>query len=81
MLQQRGNRMTKTLNVASDIRAFHQPEVQLDFHTCHVTTVGTSEEKEIPNRAFEHILKRAMDLGISDLAIQHDHYLYGTDKR
>ncbi len=56
--------MTKTLNVASDIRAFHQPDVQLDFHTCHVATIGTSEEKEIPNCAFEHILKRAMD-GVS----------------
>ncbi len=39
------------------------------------------EEKEMPNRAFKQILKRAMDLGISDLSMQHDHYLYGTDKR
>ncbi len=80
MLQHEVNRMTKTLNVASDIRAF-QSGVHVDFHTRHVTTIGTSEEKEIPNHAFKQILKRAMDLGISDLAMQHDHYLYGTDKR
>jgi hypothetical protein len=72
--------MTKTLNVASGIREF-QPEGHVDFHTHHAATIGTSEEKAIPNRAFKRILKRAMDLGISDLATQHDHYLYGTDKR
>jgi alkyl hydroperoxide reductase subunit AhpC len=72
--------MTKTFNVASDIRAF-QSGGDVDFHTRHVAIIGTSEEKEIPNRAFKQILKRAMDLGISDLAMQHDHYLYGTDKR
>ena len=79
MLQQRGNRMTKRLNVASDIHAF-QSGGHVDFHTHHFATIGTSEEKEIPNRAFKQILKRAMDLGISDLAMQHDHYLYGADK-
>lgn len=79
MLQQRGNHMTKTLNVASDIRAF-QSGGDVDLHTRHVATIGTAE-KEIPNHAFKQILKRAMDLGISDLAMQHDHYLYGTDKR
>jgi hypothetical protein len=31
--------------------------------------------------AFERILDRATDLGVSDLAEQHDHYLYGTEKR
>jgi hypothetical protein len=72
--------MTKTLNAASDIRAF-QSGGYADFHTPHVATIGTSEEEKIPNHAFKQILKRAMDLGISDLAMQHDHYLYGTDKR
>jgi hypothetical protein len=32
-------------------------------------------------RAFRRILERATDLGVSDLAEQHDHYLYGTDKK
>ncbi len=30
--------------------------------------------------AFQKILDRATDLGVTDLAEQHDHYLYGTDK-
>jgi hypothetical protein len=29
---------------------------------------------------FQRILARATDLGVSDLAEQHDHYLYGTAK-
>jgi len=32
-------------------------------------------------RAFQRILDRATDLGVNDLAEQHDHYLYGTEKR
>jgi len=31
--------------------------------------------------AFERILGRATDLGVGDLAEQHDHYLYGTEKQ
>ena len=36
---------------------------------------------ESPTRAFRRILERATDLGISDLAEQHDHYLHGAPKR
>jgi hypothetical protein len=36
---------------------------------------------EPSTRAFRKILERATDLGVTDLADQHDHYLYGTDKR
>jgi hypothetical protein len=32
-------------------------------------------------RAFQRILDRATDLGVTDLAEQHDHYLYGVEKR
>jgi len=35
---------------------------------------------EASTRAFRKILERAMDLGVTDLAEQHDHYLYGVDK-
>lgn len=38
-------------------------------------------QTDSPTRAFRRILERATDLGISDLAEQHDHYLYGVDKR
>ncbi|MCX6029861.1 MAG: hypothetical protein NT169_11255 [Chloroflexi bacterium] len=31
--------------------------------------------------AFQRILDRATDLGVSDLAEQHDHYLYGVEKQ
>jgi hypothetical protein len=34
-----------------------------------------------PVSAFERILARATDLGVSDLAEQHDHYLYGAEKQ
>ena len=33
------------------------------------------------SHAFQRILGRATDLGVSDLAEQHDHYLYGTEKQ
>lgn len=35
----------------------------------------------VPTRAFRRILERATDLGVADLAEQHDHYLYGVDKQ
>ena len=38
-------------------------------------------EGELPTMAFQRILARATDLGVSDLAEQHDHYLYGTEKQ
>ena len=31
--------------------------------------------------AFQRILARATDLGVNDLAEQHDHYLYGIGKQ
>jgi len=38
-------------------------------------------EVEPSTTAFQRILGRAADLGVSDLAEQHDHYLYGTEKQ
>jgi hypothetical protein len=35
---------------------------------------------EVPE-VFRRILERTRDLGVGDLAEQHDHYLYGTPKR
>ena len=32
-------------------------------------------------RAFRRIVERATDLGVTDLAEQHDHYLYGVEKQ
>lgn len=40
------------------------------------------EEKPVKKEnILQKLSSRAMDLGISDLAEQHDHYLYGTPKR
>ncbi len=46
----------------------------------HVLPEQESEKKP-KQRALQRILARAQDLGVSDLAEQHDHYLYGTEKR
>jgi hypothetical protein len=40
-----------------------------------------SRRSETCKLAFQRILARATDLGLPDLAEQHDHYLYGVDKR
>jgi len=76
--------MKKTLKVVFDGQVF-QPEEPVDLspNTYYVAIIEKMEEKpkKIPNRALRRIRERAMDLGISDLARQHDHYLYGTDKR
>ena len=43
-------------------------------------TNGHKTPPQATTRAFQRILERATDLGVNDLAEQHDHYLYGTDK-
>ncbi|MCR4291560.1 MAG: hypothetical protein NUV76_01635 [Candidatus Kuenenia sp.] len=37
--------------------------------------------KKKPYSVFDKIEESAMDVGIEDWARNHDHYLYGTDKR
>ena len=37
--------------------------------------------KKKPYSVFDKIAESAMDVGIEDWARNHDHYLYGTDKR
>lgn len=39
------------------------------------------ESGVVEENAFARILALATDLGVSDLAEQHDHYLYGLEKR
>jgi len=46
-----------------------------------VETARQQRRVEAPTRAFRRILERATDLGIPDLSEQHDHYLYGVDRR
>lgn len=74
----------KTLTVTFDGQVLCPEEpVDLEPYVQYVVTIERKEEKpQVPsNRAFRRILERATNLGISDLARQHDHYLYGTEKR
>jgi hypothetical protein len=38
-------------------------------------------QAEPATRAFRRILERAIDLGVTDLAEQHDHCLYDVDEK
>jgi predicted transcriptional regulator len=42
---------------------------------------ASSEFEGATTEAFRAIIARAADLEVSDLAEQHDHYLYGTEKQ
>jgi hypothetical protein len=44
-------------------------------------SAAAQAQVEPTTTAFRRILDRASDLGVSDLAEQHDHYLYGTEKQ
>ena len=41
---------------------------------------GQVPRPQATTQAFQRILDRATDLGVTDLAEQHDHYLYGTER-
>lgn len=76
--------MTQTLYATYDGRVLMpEGEVDLSPNQRYLIRIET-EPKQKPGRK-KNILKklsaRAMDLGIADLAAQHDHYLYGTEKR
>jgi len=45
------------------------------------SSTASQTQVEPTTTAFQRILSRATDLGVSDLSEQHDHYLYGTEKR
>jgi len=74
----------KTLIVTFDGQVLCPEEpVDLEPNVHYIVTIERKEEKPLvpSNRAFRRILERATNLGISDLAEQHNHYLYGTEKR
>jgi hypothetical protein len=54
----------------------------IDLLSRLVTSAAKPRPRSKPStQAFQRILDRATDLGVSDLAEQHDHYLYGVEKR
>lgn len=77
--------MTRMLTVLYDGEVLRPQEpVDLEPNTHYRVTIEESTEQvaadEMPE-VFRRILDRAQDLGVGDLAEQHDHYLYGTPKR
>jgi hypothetical protein len=77
--------MRITIDAVYDGEAL-RPEGPVDLrpHTRYRLIIEDAVDPEPsggPPEAVSHILARAEDLGVSDLAEQHDHYLYGTPKQ
>ena len=76
--------MTKSLYATFDGQVF-TPEETIDLlpNRRYLISVETqpSQKPGQGGRVLQQIAARAKDLEISDLAAQHDHYLYGTEKQ
>ncbi|VEN74851.1 conserved hypothetical protein [Candidatus Desulfarcum epimagneticum] len=76
--------MTQTLYATYDGRVL-MPEGKVDLlpNERYFIRIEAKSERKITRKKkiLKRISARAMDLEISDLAEQHDHYLYGTEKR
>lgn len=75
--------MARVVTAVFDGQVFHPTEpVDLPVNTEYRLTIDepepTDAEAEFPLLKY---LKLARPLGVTDLAEQHDHYLYGTPKR
>ncbi len=59
------------------------PEGEVDLLPNHryLIQIESQQQPEPKKNVLQRLSERAMDLGVSDLASQHDHYLYGTEKR
>jgi hypothetical protein len=77
--------MARTITVVFDGEVFRPREpLDLPANSEYQLTVGepaSGAEGDAMPEVFRRILDRARDLGVGDLAEQHDHYLYGTPKR
>ena len=76
--------MTQTLYATYDGQVL-MPEGKVDLlpnqrYLIRIEVTSAQEPKR-KKKILQRLSERAMDLGISDLAAQHDHYLYGTEKR
>ena len=80
----RRNQITETFYVTFDGRVL-LPDSVVDLQPNQKYRIQILPEKESVRtpklKAFLRIRARARDLGVSDLAEQHDFYLYGTEKR
>jgi hypothetical protein len=77
--------MQQTLRVIFDGEVFRPEEpVDLEPNAHYEITVTAVDSVGAPNgeaRPLRRYAALAQDLGVTDLAAQHDHYLYGTPKR
>ncbi len=76
--------MTQTLYATYDGHVL-MPEGKVDLlpnqrYLIHIEIKPKQKPKQ-KKKILQRLSSRAMDLGVSDLAAQHDHYLYGTEKR
>lgn len=60
-----------------------RPEEPLDLepNKTYRVRIEPAESKPASESSLRRILQLARDLGLPDLAEQHDHYLYGTPKK
>jgi hypothetical protein len=84
-MKKRSGAMAKTIHVVFDGEVL-RPEEPLDLapHQRYLVTIQSpdSEETRMDEPGLlDDLLDLVTDFGISDLAAQHDHYLYGTPKR
>jgi hypothetical protein len=71
-------------NLYTELQSLTEQENASDPVEMIARLVAEAKEKHVYPQsapAFQRILDRATDLGVDDLSEQHDHYLYGTDKR
>ncbi|OHB87671.1 MAG: hypothetical protein A3D13_02285 [Planctomycetes bacterium RIFCSPHIGHO2_02_FULL_40_12] len=76
--------MTKSLYATFDGHVFTPEEnINLLPNRRYLISIETppSQKPGQEGKVLQRIAARAKDLGISDLAAQHDHYLYGTEKQ
>jgi hypothetical protein len=60
--------------------ATHKRKDPVDMIAQLVTT-AYEQYPQASTPAFQSILEHATDLGVRDMAEQHDHYLYGVEKQ
>jgi len=76
--------MTTTLYATYDGHVF-TPEDSLDLehNQRYLIRIESQSKPNVKSKTtiLQRMNIRAKDLGISDLAAQHDHYLYGTEKQ
>ena len=74
-------KLPKELYARLDDLAKQERTDLVELLTRFAASASAQDQDEPSTVAFQRILARASHLGVSDLAEQHDYYLYGADKR